>query len=121
MKRIFIMLMGGTGQPDPTFIAPGIWSMPDQSDKVFLIVLNQTPNQNQADDWGGYNIIDSSADTYEFSNGYSVSVKQAVNMAAEFAETPPKGVLANYRTLQMAATALWNGTNVQGVMLFDNI
>lgn len=119
MKKISINFIGAN--PTITFLAPGLWKVvtSDETSSA-LIVKNDTPNQNM-EDWGGYNLVDPEADTYDFPTGYSVSVKQYTTFATEFALDPPQGCLANYRTLQEAADALENGTNVQGVMLFDNI
>lgn len=119
MKKLLIALIGA--DPTITFVAPGIWKITTSDGLTSrLCVKNDTPNQNM-EDWGGYNLIDTEADTYSFPSGYSVSTKQYLTYAAEFALTPPQGCLANYRTVEEAAAALEAGTDVQGVMLFDNV
>lgn len=119
MKRININFIGA----DPTivFVAPGIWKITTSDGLTsMLCVKNDTPNQNM-EDWGGYNLIDPDADTYDFPTGYSVSIKQYTTFATEFALDPPQGCLANYRTLEEAGAALENDRNTQGIMLFDNV
>lgn len=119
MKRIHMILLGAPQVP-PVFIAPGIWTQLDAADKVWLIVQNNTPNQN-VEDFGGYNAIDIDPYVFDFPLGFSVSAKQYLTFATEWALTPPEGVLHNYRTLQECADAVYNATDIQGVMLFDNI
>jgi hypothetical protein len=115
MKKISINLIGA--DPTITFLAQGLWKITSSDGLATrLCVLNQTANQNM-EDWGGYNLIDAEADTYSFPTGYSVSVKQYVSYATEFALTPPQGCLHNYRTLEEAARALEDETDIQGIIL----
>lgn len=118
MKRLHINFIGVT--PVTTFIAPGIWKYLTSASVVWLVVKNDTPNQNM-EDWGGYNLVNFDADTDDFPSGISVSIKQYTTFAAEFALAVPKGCLANYRTLAEAIAAAEAGTNTQGLMLFDNV
>lgn len=117
MKKILLQFIGGT--PTIAKVGVGVWKV-TTSDTLTtrLVVLNQTPNQNM-EDWGGYNAIDTEADTYSFPTGYSISVKQYLARAAEFGETPPRGCMRNYRTLEECADAIENGTDVQGIVLAD--
>lgn len=119
MKKLFISFIGA--DPTTEFIAPGLWKVTTSDGLTSrLLVKNDVPNQHM-EDWGGYNFVDPEADTYNFPTGYSVSVKQFVSYAAEFALTPPQGCLRNYRSVEEAAAALEANTDVQGVMLFDNV
>jgi hypothetical protein len=119
MKRLFLILAGA----DPTYsrVGTGVWKVvSSDTTREALIVKNDVPVQDM-EDWGGYNIVDYDANTTPFPNATSISVKQYTSHAAEFALTPPAGCLKNYRTLEEAGTAFENQTNVQGVMLYDNL
>lgn len=119
MKKLSLSLAGAN--PVITQIAIGVWKIVNSGATVTrLCVLNQTANQN-VEDWGGYNLINTAADTGDFPSGISISVKQYLNYAAEFQLTPPQGILKNYRTLQEAALAVENGTDTQGVIIAASV
>lgn len=115
------MILVGVGTS--TFIAPGIWKYVDDGGsggKTWLVIQNNTPNQN-VEDFGGYNAVDIDPYLIDFPDGFSVSAKQYLTFATEWGQTPPEGVLKNYRTAQECFDALDAGTDTQGVMLYDNI
>ena len=119
MKKINLNFVGV--DPVVTKVGPGVWHYLGSDETTSrLIVLNQTPAQHM-DDWGGYNAIDTDADAYASSTGYSISIKQFTTFADKFQETPPKGCVRNYKTLQECVDALEAGTDIQGEMLNDNV